>query len=112
MLRRQLQEMPDGGVVGLAIPANPFRCPPGPYERISMIAGYLKRHKPRSKILALDAKDAFSKQGLFQDAWNELYPGLIEWVPPTATAAWCAWMRASACWKASSARGTASRSRT
>jgi sulfide dehydrogenase [flavocytochrome c] flavoprotein subunit len=81
MLRRQLQEMPDGGVVGLAIPANPFRCPPGPYERISMIAGYLKRHKPRSKILALDAKDAFSKQGLFQDAWNELYPGLIEWVP-------------------------------
>ncbi len=81
MLRRQIQEMPDGGVVGLAIPANPFRCPPGPYERISMIAAYLKRQKPRSKILALDAKDAFSKQGLFQDAWNELYPGLIEWVP-------------------------------
>lgn len=81
LLRRQLEAMPDGGVVGLAIPANPFRCPPGPYERISMIAGYLKRHKPRSKILALDAKEAFSKQGLFQDAWNELYPGLIEWVP-------------------------------
>jgi sulfide dehydrogenase [flavocytochrome c] flavoprotein subunit len=81
LLRQQLQEMPDGGVVGLAIPANPFRCPPGPYERISMIAAYLKRHKPRSKILALDAKDAFSKQGLFQDAWNELYPDLIEWVP-------------------------------
>ncbi|WP_237217431.1 NAD(P)/FAD-dependent oxidoreductase [Falsiroseomonas oryziterrae] len=81
LLRRQLEEMPDGGVVGLAIPANPFRCPPGPYERISMIASYLKRHKPRSKILALDAKDAFSKQGLFQDAWAELYPGMIEWVP-------------------------------
>lgn len=81
LLRRQLEEMPDGGVVGLAIPGNPFRCPPGPYERISMIAGYLKRHKPRSKILALDAKDAFSKQGLFQDGWNALYPGLIEWVP-------------------------------
>lgn len=81
LLRRQLEEMPDGGVVGLAIPANPFRCPPGPYERISMIAGYLRRHKPRSKILALDAKDAFSKQGLFQDAWAALYPGLIEWVP-------------------------------
>ncbi|WP_270933869.1 NAD(P)/FAD-dependent oxidoreductase [Falsiroseomonas oryzae] len=81
LLRRQLEEMPDGGVVGLAIPANPFRCPPGPYERISMIAAYLKRAKPRSKILALDAKEAFSKQGLFQDAWNELYPGLIEWVP-------------------------------
>jgi len=81
LLRRQLEAMPDGGVVGLAIPANPFRCPPGPYERISMIAGYLKREKPRSKIIALDAKDAFSKQPLFQDAWNELYPGLIEWVP-------------------------------
>ncbi|WP_431284810.1 FCSD flavin-binding domain-containing protein [Humitalea sp. 24SJ18S-53] len=81
LLRRQLEEMPDGGVVGLAIPANPFRCPPGPYERISMIASYLKRHKPRAKILALDAKDAFSKQALFQDGWNALYPGLIEWVP-------------------------------
>ncbi len=81
LLRRQLEEMPDGGVVGLAIPPNPFRCPPGPYERISMIASYLKRHKPRSKILALDAKEAFSKQGLFQDAWAQLYPGMIEWVP-------------------------------
>jgi sulfide dehydrogenase [flavocytochrome c] flavoprotein subunit len=80
-LRRMLEAMPDGGVVGLSIPANPFRCPPGPYERISMIASYLKRAKPRSKILALDAKEAFSKQGLFQDAWNELYPGMIEWVP-------------------------------
>jgi sulfide dehydrogenase [flavocytochrome c] flavoprotein subunit len=81
LLRRQLEAMPDGGVVGIAIPGNPFRCPPGPYERISMIASYLKKHKPRSKILALDAKDAFSKQALFQDGWNELYPGLIEWVP-------------------------------
>ena len=81
LLRRQLEAMPDGGVVGLAIPANPFRCPPGPYERISMIAHYLKHHKPRSKILALDAKDAFSKQSLFQDGWNALYPGMIEWVP-------------------------------
>lgn len=81
LLRRQLEAMADGGVVGLSIPANPFRCPPGPYERISMIAGYLKREKPRSKILALDAKEAFSKQGLFQDAWNALYPGMVEWVP-------------------------------
>lgn len=81
LLRRQLEALPDGGVVGFAIPPNPFRCPPGPYERISMVASYLKAHKPRAKILALDAKDAFSKQGLFQDAWNELYPGLIEWVP-------------------------------
>lgn len=81
LLRRQLEALPEGGVVGLAIPDNPFRCPPGPYERISMIASYLKRHKPRAKILAFDAKNAFSKQGLFQDAWAELYPGLIEWVP-------------------------------
>ncbi|CAH0285642.1 FCSD flavin-binding domain-containing protein [Roseomonas sp. CECT 9278] len=81
LLRRQLEAMPDGGVVGIAIPPNPFRCPPGPYERISMIAHYLSRHKPRSKILALDAKEAFSKQGLFQDGWAALYPGMIEWVP-------------------------------
>lgn len=84
LLRRQLEAMPDGGVVGLSIPGNPFRCPPGPYERISMIATYLKRHKPRSKILALDAKEGFSKQGLFQDAWASLYPGMIEWVPASS----------------------------
>jgi sulfide dehydrogenase [flavocytochrome c] flavoprotein subunit len=81
LLRRQLEAMPDGGVVGLSIPANPFRCPPGPYERISMVAAYLKRHKPKSKVLALDAKDAFSKQGLFQDGWKALYGGMVEWVP-------------------------------
>lgn len=81
LLRRQLEAMPDGGVVGLSVPANPFRCPPGPYERISMVAAYLKRHKPRSKVLALDAKDAFSKQGLFQDGWKALYGAMVEWVP-------------------------------
>ena len=81
LLRRQLEAMPDGGVVGFAIPPNPFRCPPGPYERISMVAHYLKRHKPRSKILALDAKEGFSKQGLFQDGWRALYGDMIEWVP-------------------------------
>ncbi len=81
LLRRQLEGLPDNGVVGFSIPANPFRCPPGPYERISMVASYLKKNKPRAKILALDSKEAFSKQALFQDAWAELYPGLIEWVP-------------------------------
>jgi sulfide dehydrogenase [flavocytochrome c] flavoprotein subunit len=81
LLRRQLEAMPDGGLVVMVAPDNPFRCPPGPYERASMIAWYLKTHKPRSKILILDAKDAFSKQGLFQDAWAKLYPGMIEWVP-------------------------------
>ena len=81
LLRRQLEAMPDGGTVGFAIPDNPFRCPPGPYERISMVAAYLKRHKPRSKILAFDAKQTFSKRALFQDAWQALYGDMIEWVP-------------------------------
>ena len=80
LLRRQLEAMEDGGVAVIAAPANPFRCPPGPYERASLIAYYLKTKKPRSKLIVLDAKDAFSKQRLFQNAWAELYPGLIEWV--------------------------------
>jgi NADPH-dependent 2,4-dienoyl-CoA reductase/sulfur reductase-like enzyme len=80
-LRRQLEDMPDGGLVVISAPANPFRCPPGPYERASLIAHYLKTRKPRSKLIVLDAKDTFSKQRLFQAAWAELYPGLLEWVP-------------------------------
>lgn len=81
LLRKQLEAMPNGGVVVIAPPANPFRCPPGPYERASLIAHYLKKNKPRSKVLILDAKDKFSKQPLFQDAWDDFYPDLIEWVP-------------------------------
>jgi len=81
LLRRQLEAMNDGGLVVIAAPANPFRCPPGPYERASLIAHYLKTKKPKSKLIVLDAKDAFSKQRLFQAAWAELYPGLLEWVP-------------------------------
>jgi NADPH-dependent 2,4-dienoyl-CoA reductase/sulfur reductase-like enzyme len=84
LLRDQLLAMEDGGVVVLSAPANPFRCPPGPYERASLIAHYLKTSKPRSKLIILDAKDAFSKQRLFEAAWRELYPGLIEWVPLSA----------------------------
>ncbi len=80
LLRQQLQAMADGGVVVLSAPANPYRCPPGPYERASLIAYYLKTQKPRSKLILLDAKDAFSKQKLFQAAWAKLYPGLLEWV--------------------------------
>src|SRR3954447_3096294 len=80
LLHSQLESMEDGGTVIIVAPANPFRCPPGPYERASLIAHYLKTHKPRSKLLILDAKDAFSKQSLFQAAWTELYPGMIEWV--------------------------------
>jgi len=81
LLRRQLQAMEDGGLVVMSSPANPFRCPPGPYERASLIAWWLKAHKPRSKLLILDSKDVFSKQRLFQSAWAKLYPGLVEWVP-------------------------------
>jgi len=81
LLRRQLEAMADGGLVLIAAPAEPYRCPPGPYERASLIAHYLKTHKPRSKLLILDAKNAFSKQELFRTAWERLYPGLIEWLP-------------------------------
>jgi NADPH-dependent 2,4-dienoyl-CoA reductase/sulfur reductase-like enzyme len=79
LLRKQLEEMLDGGLVVISAPANPFRCPPGPYERASLIAHYLKTYKPRSKILILDAKEYFSKQILFQRAWREIYGDLIEW---------------------------------
>ncbi len=80
LLRRQLEALPDGGTVLMSVPANPFRCPPGPYERASLIANYLQTHKPRAKLLVLDAKDAFSKQKLFQAAWAKLYPDTLEWV--------------------------------
>jgi sulfide dehydrogenase [flavocytochrome c] flavoprotein subunit len=80
LLRKQLEAMPDGGVVIIAAPANPFRCPPGPYERASLIAHYLKHNKPRSKILIFDAKQNFSKQPLFEQGWEALYPGMIEWI--------------------------------
>lgn len=78
LLRRQLEAMDDGGTVAIAIPANPLRCPPAPYERASLIAHYLKIRKPRSKVLILDAKDNFSQQRLFEKAWKELYGDMIE----------------------------------
>ncbi len=81
LLRKQLEAMPDGGTVVIVAPDNPFRCPPGPYERASMIAHYLKTTKPKSKLVILDAKDSFSKQALFLDAWKRFYPTIIEWVP-------------------------------
>ncbi|AFL54182.1 sulfide dehydrogenase [flavocytochrome c] flavoprotein subunit [Sinorhizobium fredii] len=81
LLRRQLKSMDDGGVFVIAAPPNPFRCPPAPYERASLVAYYFKQFKPKSKILILDAKDKFSGQELFQDAWSRHYPGMIEWLP-------------------------------
>ncbi|MCG6658208.1 FAD-dependent oxidoreductase [Halomonas campisalis] len=80
LLRGQLEAMEDGGTVVMVAPENPFRCPPGPYERASLIAHYLSQHKPRSKVLILDAKDNFSKQGLFTAGWERLYGDRIEWV--------------------------------
>jgi sulfide dehydrogenase [flavocytochrome c] flavoprotein subunit len=84
LLLKQLQSMRNGGLVIIAPPDNPFRCPPGPYERAAMIAHYLKQHKPKSKILILDAKDKFSKQPLFEEGWQAVYPGMIEWVKGSA----------------------------
>jgi len=79
-LFEQLQAMRDGGVYALSIPEAPYRCPPGPYERASIVAAYLKKHKPRSKVLVFDAnQDVTSKGPLFKKAWADLYPGLLEY---------------------------------
>jgi sulfide dehydrogenase [flavocytochrome c] flavoprotein subunit len=81
-LRRQLEAMPDGGVFVLSIPRAPYRCPPGPYERVSQVAFYLKNAKPKCKIIVLDANpEIVSKKGLFTKAWAELYPGMVEYRP-------------------------------
>jgi sulfide dehydrogenase [flavocytochrome c] flavoprotein subunit len=79
LLRHQLEAMPNGGLVTIVAPPNPYRCPPGPYERASLIAHYLKRAKPKSKVLILDSKDRFSKQSLFEAAWQSEYGEMIEW---------------------------------
>lgn len=89
LLRQQLEAMKNGGTVIIAAPADPYRCPPGPYERASQIAHYLKQHKPKSRVLILDAKEKFSKQGLFTEGWTALYGfgtanSLIEWRPVSA----------------------------
>lgn len=81
LLRKQLEAMPNGGTVVISAPGNPFRCPPGPYERASLIAYYLKKHKPKSKVLILDSKDAFAKDKLFKEGWEKIYDEMIEWVP-------------------------------
>ena len=81
-LRKQLEAMRDGGVYVLHIPVAPYRCPPGPYERVCQVADYFRRAKPRSKILVLDANpDITSKKGLFLAAWDGLYKGMIDYRP-------------------------------
>jgi NADPH-dependent 2,4-dienoyl-CoA reductase/sulfur reductase-like enzyme len=81
-LRRQLEAMPDGGTYAISIPLAPYRCPPGPYERACQVAYYFRQHKPRSKVLILDANpDITSKAGLFRKVWASQYPGLVEYRP-------------------------------
>lgn len=81
-LRRQLEAMPDGGVYAITIPEQPYRCPPGPYERACQVAWYFKNAKPRSKVLVLDANpDVTSKGALFKKVWAEQYPGIVEFRP-------------------------------
>ncbi|MGB6309593.1 MAG: FAD-dependent oxidoreductase [Steroidobacteraceae bacterium] len=81
ILAGQLHAMRDGGVVAISVPAGPMRCPPGPFERASLIASHLKEHKPRSKVLIFDSNNRFPKQDVFTEAWHSLYPGMIEWIP-------------------------------
>lgn len=85
LLKQQLQNLPRGGRVIIAPPVDPFRCPPGPYERASLIAEYLKKHNPGARVLILDPKDHFTKDGPFKKGWERLYgygtdTSLIEWV--------------------------------
>jgi sulfide dehydrogenase [flavocytochrome c] flavoprotein subunit len=81
LLRRQLDAMSDGGTVLIVAPPNPYKCPPGPYERAGLIAHYLQHTKKgNSKIVILDAKDDFAKKALFEQAWEQHFPGMIKWV--------------------------------
>jgi sulfide dehydrogenase [flavocytochrome c] flavoprotein chain len=81
ILAAQLRAMRDGGVFAISVPAGPMRCPPGPFERASLVAGYLKQNKPRSKVLIFDANNHFPKQEAITHAWHSLYPKMIEWIP-------------------------------
>jgi sulfide dehydrogenase [flavocytochrome c] flavoprotein chain len=81
-LRKQLEAMPDGGVFVFHVPTAPYRCPPGPYERVCQVADYFKRAKPKSKIIVLDSNpDITSKKGLFLQSWNGAYKGMIDYRP-------------------------------
>ncbi len=82
LLKAQLMAMPEGGVYAMVAPPNPYRCPPGPYERVSMVAHYLKQNNPTAKILIADPKPKFSKQGLFEEGWEKHYGGMIERIGP------------------------------
>lgn len=85
LLKKQVEAMPEGGTFLICPPPNPFRCPPGPYERVSMVASLLKKNNPTAKIMILDAKDKHSKMALFQEAWERHTPGMVEFVPAEFT---------------------------
>ena len=82
LLKSQIESMPEGGVYCMVAPSNPFRCPPGPYERISMVAHVLKQSNPTAKIMIVDPKEKFSKQALFEEGWQRYYAGMIERIGP------------------------------
>jgi NADPH-dependent 2,4-dienoyl-CoA reductase/sulfur reductase-like enzyme len=82
LLRAQVEAMKEGGTFVMVAPPNPYRCPPGPYERVSMIAKILKAKNPTAKIIVLDPKEKFSKQGLFMEGWQKHYTGMVEWLGP------------------------------
>ncbi len=82
LLKAQVEAMKEGGTFVMVAPPNPFRCPPGPYERVSMIAKLLKTKNPTAKIIVLDPKDKFSKQGLFMEGWQKHYTGMVDWLGP------------------------------
>ncbi|MBA3909692.1 MAG: flavocytochrome C [Rhodobacter sp.] len=82
LLKAQVEAMPEGGVFAMVAPPNPYRCPPGPYERISMVAHLLKEKNPTAKIIVADPKDKFSKQALFEEGWQTHYDGMVDWIGP------------------------------
>ncbi|KCV80859.1 sulfur oxidation F protein [Actibacterium atlanticum] len=82
LLKAQIESMPQGGTFAMVAPPNPYRCPPGPYERVSMVAHYLKENNPTAKIIVADPKPKFSKMALFQEGWANHYDGMIDWIGP------------------------------
>ena len=80
LLKAQIMAMPQGGTYAMVAPPNPYRCPPGPYERVSMVAHYLSQQNPTAKIIVADPKPKFSKMALFQEGWNAHYTGMIDWI--------------------------------
>jgi len=82
LLKAQIMAMPEGGTYAMVAPPNPYRCPPGPYERISMVAHLLKANNPTAKILVVDPKPKFSKQALFEEGWQNHYAGMVDWIGP------------------------------